>query len=353
MMRKLRKLSIKLLSEWYQRRHNIQWNEESLPHVAIECWSGFMADNWLQTLDSEFSEWRHLVEIQFIQNTFERYALEPGMDMYVSTWLTSDLLSSSPRLKWVQLMVAGAEFLEGIDIPSQLQITTVAGVASAGVAEHVIGLMIALDRRFDIACVRQRKWVWQQDGLLENIRGLRGHTVGIIGLGNIGQAVAVLAKGMGMRVIGMSRRRHGTCEWLDVWYGPEELLELLSQADFVVLCVPLNSETEGMMGRKELASLGKDSYLINVARGKLIDEYTLAWALKKGIIAGAALDVLSSEPPPRRHPLRRCPNLIITPHIAGNIYTFREEIRRRFAHNLRAFLNGGELEGLYMPYNKV
>jgi phosphoglycerate dehydrogenase-like enzyme len=269
------------------------------------------------------------------------------MDIYVSTWLTPDLLNLSPRLKWAQLLTAGVDFLENVDIDPQLKITTASGIASKGVAEHAVGLMIALDRRLDLSILRQRKWTWRQDGIVENIRGLSDRTVGIIGLGNVGRAIANLVKAMGMTAIGMSRH-YQSIEGIDVLYGQNDILELLRRADFVILSLPLTKETRGIISQKELIALGKDSYLINVARGELVNESDLAFALKKGIIHGAALDVLSKEPPSRRNPLRGCPNLIITPHIAGNIYTFRHDIRKRFVRNLKAFLNGDELEGLYL-----
>lgn len=347
-MGKLKQPILRILSKQYKRRHDVVWEKESLLHIGIECWPGFTANDWIRVLDSEFNDWQDFVETYFIHNRFECSIISPEMDVYVSTWLTSDLIKISPRLKWVQLLTAGAEFLEDMDIPSELKITTVSGVASGGVAEHAIALMMALDRRIDLACIRQRRWIWKQKDILENIKGLYGRTVGIIGLGNIGKAVAILAKRMDMEVIGMSRH-YTKFDELDTWYAPDELLKLLSKSDFVVLCLPLTKETKGIIGRDELLALGEDSYLINVARGRLVDEYALAWALKKRIIAGAALDVLSSEPPHRRHPLRNCPNLIITPHVAGNIYTFREEIKKRFICNLKVFLNGRQMEGLYMP----
>jgi len=345
-MKKLKEYIMKILSEGYKYNHNVSWKKDFFPHIGIECSPGFTADSWIQILDSEFSNWRDSAEIYFINNRFERFILSTKMDIYIGPWVTPDLFKSAPGLKWIQLLSAGVEFLEDIDIPSELKITTASGISSQGVAEHTIGLMIALDRRFDRAFIQQRRWVWKQDGILENIKGLPRRTIGLVGLGNVGRSIAILAKNMGMKVIGLSRQHYPIHE-LDEWYSFNELPRLLEQADFLVLCVPLTKETRGMIGRKELETMNRDSYLINVARGELIDENALAWALKKGIIAGAALDVLSSEPPPRCHPLKKCPNLIITPHVAGNIYTYRVEIKKRFIRNLKAFLNGTPMEGLF------
>lgn len=331
----------------YQRWSNEGWNSNHLLHVAIECWPGFARDDWIEAIDREFPEWAQQVELRFIDKRVDGYALAPEMHVYASPWLTSDFVKLASELKWVHLAVGGVEFLEGIDLKPDLVITTSAGMAARGIAEHVIGLMISLDRRLYLARDRQQRWRWKQDGIIERIRGLQGRTVGVIGLGHNGLAVARLAKAIGMRVIGMAKHHKHVIEDLDVYDTPAKLPELLRESDFVVLCVPLNQETKGLIGGKELEMLGQDSYLINVSRGELVDEKALSLALRRGVVCGAALDVLSEEPPPRFHPLQRCPNLIITPHVAGNIYTFGKEIRSRFVCNLKAFLAGSSMEGLY------
>jgi D-3-phosphoglycerate dehydrogenase len=133
----------------------------------------------------------------------------------------------------------------------------------------------------------------------------------------------------------------------DVAQRCASLDELLAQSDFVLLCVPLSAATRRMITAKELNRMKKSAYLINVARGEVVDERDLARRLKQHDIAGAATDVLSEEPPSFFHTLYGCPNLIITPHVAGNIYTYREAIRRRFVMNMRAFIEKKPLDGLY------
>jgi len=284
--------------------------------------------------------------MRFVRGSAERHILAPEMHVFVSTWLDADLLDRARELRWVDLALAGVEFLEDIDIPARLQITSAAGVAAEGIAEHVLGLMIALDRRFDLAVRRLDRWVWSQHGIVENIGGLKGRTVGVVGLGHNGRAVARRARAVGMRVIGLDKCRDLVVDGIEATYYPDSLYEFLRAADFAVLCVPLTMETRGMIGCAELEALGSAGYLINVARGAVIDEKALAQALRRGDIAGAALDVLSQEPPGTFHPLRGCPNLIVTPHVAGNIYTFRREIQRRFAVNLWSHVEGGNLTGL-------
>ncbi|MDZ7336939.1 MAG: hypothetical protein ONB30_00210 [candidate division KSB1 bacterium] len=327
-----------------KRHFQIGWDEQPQTKVLIETWPGFDPNDWLATLHDQLAHWEQSVQIRFVRNRWERYVLASEAHVYVSTCLSADFLVQAKSLQWVYLAIGGTEFLEDLNVPRHIKIITAAGISATGVAEHTIGLMIALDRRFDLAVRRQLKWIWDQSDILENIQGLRGRTVGLIGLGRNGRAIAALSKALGMRVIALDVRSDLFIEGLEALYNREQLLELLECSDFAILCLPLTRATQGMIGKKELEALGPNSYLINVARGGLVDEKALAWALRHGVIRGAALDVLSEEPSSRLSPLRGCPNLIVTPHVAGNIYTFREEIRRRFARNLKAFLNGDNLE---------
>jgi phosphoglycerate dehydrogenase-like enzyme len=345
--RQLKQAARLITNQVNRRRPVAQWSDGQQLRVLIETWPGFMETDWLQSLNRYFSGWNDLVEVRFAEKKWERLVLAARMQVYASTWLTSDFIACSPSLQWVYLALGGIEFLENLEVPSRTKITTASGISADGIAEHVIGLMVALDRRLDLAIRFQKKWRWRQAGILENIHGLRGRTVGVVGLGHNGRAVARLALAMGMRVIGLDKQSGSRIEGVEAVYGPENLPELLAKVDFLVLCVPLTEETRGLIGRKELTMLGRDSYLINVARGGIVDEKALAWALRNRIIVGAALDVLASEPPSAFHALRNCPNLILTPHIAGNIYTFRDAIRQRFVRNLKAFVSGGELEGIY------
>ena len=331
----------------YRRLFKARWRCDGRLKVLIEEGAGFSSVEWLQSLDHEFSGWQRGAEVRFVDSRLRRQALALDMDVYVGSGLAPDLAGSATALKWIHLTLAGVDSLGGVGLPARVIVTTSAGISASGVAEHVAGLLIALDRRLDLAILRQLQWKWGQIGIVDCMRGLKGRTVGIVGLGHNGRAVALVAGLLGMRVIGLDRNSDLVIGGLEALYAPDRLLDLLHESDFVVLCVPLTRETRGLIGRAELEALGSESYLVNVARGQVVDESALAWALRNGVIAGAAVDVMSVEPPPRSHPLRGCPNLIVTPHVAGNMYTFRDAIRSRFVRNLRAFLEGKELEGLY------
>lgn len=323
-----------------------KWEINNKIKVLLEIRNGFSQEDWLQALHGGFTGWENHIDIRFVCSRLDRLVLLPEAEIYFSTSLTPNILKLSKRLKWVHLASVGVEYLEGLSIPPHLIISTSSGISADYVGEHVLGLIIALDRRFALAIARQQEWRWNQVGILEGIRGLKGRTVGIVGLGHNGRAVSQVAKMLGMKVIGLDQNCDVLVPTADKIYITGELDHLLKNSDFVVLCVPSTRKTRGMIQRRELNIMRPDAYLINVARGDVINEIDLAEALRKGIIAGAALDVLSAEPPSRKHPLKGCPNLIITPHVAGNIYTVRREIQNRFVRNLKAYIAGDELEGV-------
>lgn len=303
--------------------------------VVFESGPSFDEEAWTAALDEGLPGWRGRVDARFVGNRRSRRSALADADVYVSTWVSSDVLRRAPRLSWVHLTLAGA----GGDatVPPDVRFTTAAGVAAAGMAEHALMSMLALARRLPAALDNQRRWSWTQDGILEGVEGLAGRTAGIVGLGHAGRAIARLAGAVGMNVAGTSRTGAPVEEVAEI----VPLHRLLEVADFLVLAASLNDSTRGLIGAAELKLLGPSSYLVNVARGELVDERALGDALRKGVIAGAAVDVLSKEPPPRRHPLRGAPNLIVTPHVAGNVHWHAREIRSRFVEQLADAVRGG------------
>lgn len=303
--------------------------------VVFESGPSFDEQTWTAALDEGLPGWRGRVDARFVDNRRTRRSALADADVYVSTWVSSDVFRRAPHLSWVHLTLAGA----GGDatVPPDVRLTTAAGVAAAGMAEHALMSMLALARRLPAALDNQRRWSWTQDGILEGVEGLAGRTAGIVGLGHAGRAIARLARAVGMNVAGASRSGAPVEDVAEI----VPLHRLLEVADFLVLAASLNDSTRGLIGAAELKLLGPSSYLVNVARGELVDERALGDALRKGVIAGAAVDVLSKEPPPRRHPLRGAPNLIVTPHVAGNVHTHAREIRSRFVEQLGDVVRGG------------
>ena len=194
-------------------------------------------------------------------------------------------------------------------------VANVPGVNARSVAEHVIFVALALARRFRAidTDLRRKGWLAGRAHSLA-ARELHGATLGIIGMGHLGKAIAAIAgAGFGMRVLGSTRRNAGFPEGVE----PVTRDELLRRSDYVVLACPLSPETRGMIAARELALMPKGSFLINVARGAVTNEDDILAALRSGHLGGAAIDVFAEQPLPPAHPFFSLDNVILTPHLAG------------------------------------
>lgn len=256
-----------------------------------------------------------------------------------------DLPELAHNLKWIQATSAGiGQFVKRIGYAEKTDwiFTTASGVHARPLAEF--SLMAMLMHTKNYLYLQQEKSVkhWQRYTATE----LAGKTVAIIGLGNIGQEVAKLAKPFGMRVIGTRRNPTKEIEFIDQLYHPDELDTLLPEADYLVLAVPHTPETENIIQAKQLALLPKGAYLVNIARGAVLDESALIDALQSGHLAGAALDVFATEPLPPTSPLWDMDNVIISPHSASTADTENAKIVRIFCDNLKHYVNGEALDNV-------
>ncbi|MFC1870556.1 D-2-hydroxyacid dehydrogenase, partial [Chloroflexota bacterium] len=215
------------------------------------------------------------------------------------------------------------------------------GAIASPMAEQVMCFIFALAKNVPHLLENKRHKQWERFMTME----LYDRTVGIIGLGAVGGQVTRLAKGIGMRVIAteMAATRQGSNIWgVDELYPGHALLEMLPESDFVVVSAPLTTETRAMIGEKELRAMKPTAFLINVARGKLINEPVLIKALKEGWIAGAGLDVFETEPLPADSELWELPNVILSSHSSGSTAN-NPKLVGLFCQNLRRYLAGKQL----------
>lgn len=271
-------------------------------------------------------------------------------------------LSKAPRLKWVQLHSAGVDHLNDHPIMhSDVLITTASGIHAVPIGEFAVMMMLALARHVPRMVRMQDRGEWPKErSKMFGGSELRDKTFGVIGYGSIGREAARIAKrGFSMRVLALSRtekkkdlgyveRNIGDPEGKvpDAWFRPQQLLELLSQSDFVLITIPLTNETRNMIGETELQAMKPSAYVINVSRGAIIDENALAQALKEHWIAGAGLDVFATEPLPVTSELWKLENALIAPHVSGATPNYDNRAVDTFAENLRRYLNGQRLLNL-------
>jgi phosphoglycerate dehydrogenase-like enzyme len=271
-----------------------------------------------------------------------RRALE-GAEALFAFAPPADVLDVAGDLRWVETPATGFDQLNGTGVLERrdVAVTTVGGLFAPWVAEHAFALLLGLWRKLDLYSAAQRRGEWIGRGT--EVRELRDATMAIVGLGNIGQAVARVATAFGMRVIGSRRRTDEVPAGVDRVYAPADLHTMLGEADVVVLAVAGTPETVHLIGAAELAAMRPQSCLINVARGIVVDEAALADALRNGTIAGAGLDVFSTEPLPADSPLWTLPTALITPHIAVNVPSKMRRCVEHFADNLDRWCRGEPL----------
>lgn len=263
------------------------------------------------------------------------------------------LLARCPRLIWVHSATAGVErVLTPAALARGLAITNARGVFSDPIAEYVLLMILAVSRRLPQLLELQRERTWQP---LES-RELRDVTVGIVGLGSIGRRVAELATAFGSRVVAVRRDVPGDMELADAPGGglaevlpPDRLPQLMAQSDFIVLALPLTPDTDSMFDAALLAHAKPGAWLINVARGRLVDERALARALRQGPLGGAVLDTFREEPLPPDSPFYDLPNAIVTPHTSWSSSGVLDRSIELFCQNLERFARGETLHNLVDP----
>ena len=271
----------------------------------------------------------------------------PDTDIFVGWSLRAQQLAAAPKLKWLHSTAAGVAQLMYPELrASGILVTNASGVHSIPIAEHVLGLLLALARRFPSSFRHQAARHWGQQEIWDEPvrpRELRGATLLVVGLGAIGREVARLARAIGMRVEAVTRSGCPAPELADRVAPASALDALLPAADFIVLAAPETLETRHLIGAARLALMKPSAYLVNVARGSLIDESALVAALTARRIAGAALDVANEEPLPASSPLWSLDNCFVTPHLSGASDSLWDRQAELLVDNLDRWFSGRDL----------
>ncbi len=276
----------------------------------------------------------------------EALRLAPQVDGVEGRYCTAEFLRAAAKLRWVQATSAGVERL--LALPElrdndRIVLTNMKAVHGPTIADHAFAMLLVLTRRLDVYLDPARHGQWNRDVPGAEPIALEGRTLLVVGLGGIGTEVARRGKGFGMRVLAIRRSDTPPPAFVDRQAGPAALSELLPEADVVVVCVPLTAETRGLIGEREFSLFKPGSFLVNVARGEIVDTEALANALSAGRLAGACLDVTDPEPLPPEHRLWDMPNVLITPHVSGRSALSDERRRTLALANLRRFASGEPL----------
>jgi len=271
----------------------------------------------------------------------------PDTDIFAGFSLRPDQLKDARKLKWIHATAAGVAQLTYPELrDAGIVVTNSSGIFSKPMAEHTMGLLIALARNFPESVRHQLNSHWgQQDiwDLPQRLTELNGKLLVIVGYGSIGIELAKRAKAFEMRVWGVTRSGMGNASLAERIFAAAQMHEALAEADYVVIAAPETPETKHLIGAEELARMKRGARLVNVARGSLLDEMALIRALETQHLGGAALDVTSEEPLPKDNPLWKAPNLFITPHTSAVSDRLWERQTELLIRLLERWFDGGEM----------
>jgi phosphoglycerate dehydrogenase-like enzyme len=274
----------------------------------------------------------------------EREALVEAIadaDIYLG-WLSRDVFLAARHLKWIQSPSSGIDSYLAIPelVGSDMLLTSARGTHGACLAESALGMILAFTRGIRDAALWQQRRVWAIHEMRGRLVELTGSTLGIVGLGVAGRALARRAQAFDMRIVAVDLCPADRPAYVAELWGLDQLGELLRTSDYVVVTVPRTPQTRRLIGAEQLALMKPGALLVGISRGGVIDQVALAEALRSGHLAAAALDVCDPEPLPADSELWDLDNLLITPHVAGGSQFERQHILSIFGENLGRFLRG-------------
>ncbi len=262
--------------------------------------------------------------------------------------LTADQFARAARLRWVQSPRAGVEWIARVPglVESDVIVTNLRGAHAVTIAEHTFALLLSLTRALRPLEERQRRHEWAGPELRDQMRALKGLTMGIVGFGTIGRAIARRAIGFEMDLLAVDAEPVAPSDGVAEVWPLTRLDELCTVSDVLVIAAPLTARSRGMIGPEQIRRLKRGSYLLQVSRGGIVDEAALVDALEEGHLAGAGLDVTATEPLPVGHPLWTAPNLIVTPHSSAVSDLTSDLVYSMVSDNLGRYLRGEPLLNL-------
>jgi D-2-hydroxyacid dehydrogenase (NADP+) len=259
-----------------------------------------------------------------------------GMEIILAFKISDGLIRRAAKLKWIQSLATGVDYiLNQPSLGKDVIVTSTRGIHGPQMSEIAFLLMLSLSRDFSQVVRNQDRGIWER----WPAKLLYQKKVGIFGVGVIGEEIALKCKAFGMTVYGIDIVRKQT-NFVDRFFGPEHILEVAAEVDYLIVVAPNTPETYQIIDERVLSAMKPTAFLINIARGELIDDVALLNALRSGQIAGAGLDAFCQEPLPHDHPFWQMKNVIVTPHVGGMSDIYAEQVLPIFKENLRRFLRG-------------
>jgi D-2-hydroxyacid dehydrogenase (NADP+) len=313
-----------------------RWKSSADLKVLISTNRYFNKKSWINTItSSSYATITKHWEIVYCKNRLEVYKHFRDADICFLFGYGSFLSTINTSKKVLYFPILGLEFLNQKKLPPGYKIEQPPTASKAAISEYCLGMAIVLTRNLQSIFLKQLNQKWDQQRILESkFVPVSAMNIGILGVGNVGRSIAHQFKKIGCHVAGCDKNMQENITEIDKWYSPKDLADFLKTTDVLIIALSSTEETENMIGIQELKMLGSDSYLINISRGNIIVEKDLIEALRLKIIKGAVIDVFSREPLPGSSPLYKLDNVILTPHISGNINLFVAEIQEDFINKV-------------------
>ena len=300
-------------------------------------WNPMGLEKAIPGLQERFPE----LEFAQVEKREDTEALIADADVYVG-WMSRDIYLAAQQLKWVQSPSSGIDYY--LKIPEfkagDVLLTSASGTHAACLAESALGMILAFTRGIRASILIQPTHEWALRKIRPTCVELTGSTLGIIGLGRVGRALAKRAAAFDMRIVAVDAYPAHQPDTVDALWGLDGLDDLLAQSDYIVVTVPRTPETIDMLGAEQLAKMKSTAILVGISRGGIINQEALADALRSGQIAAAATDVAMPEPLPQESELWDMENVLITPHIAGGTQLEGRYVIEILTENLGKFLKG-------------
>ncbi len=310
--------------------------------ISLTFLSAGLSDEQIDELNDVAPSVR-VIPVSSRDGALEHAAEADGID---GRLITPEFLAKATHLSWIHSPSAGVErlvFMPEVRDNTGLVLTNAKGVHGPAIADHAMGMLLALTRQLPHYHDAQERGAWSRDVPEGKAVALQGRTMLVVGIGGIGTEIAQRAHGFGMRVVATRRSDTPAPDYVEHVGKPGDLASMLPNADVVAICVPLTPETEGLFDETMIGRMKPGAYLINIARGRIVDTDALIAALNDGRLAGAALDVTDPEPLPAGHALWSAPNVLITPHVASDGELTDQRWWALYKENIRRFGAGEPL----------
>ena len=338
----------KRLTNYLVLRKNERWSSDSRPKILVETNSHYTNQFWRDKFTANFKEEHQALDIVISKNKFDFMRHVPNADYCFCFGLSRHIQLRGSRIKMIFFGQKGFDDLNMANIPDNIALKSTGNIASRSIAEYALGFAMLMLNRYDrsVTLCNRKRWL-QNPFLMEGRRLLSNQKVGILGVGANGREIARIFSGVSKSVYGCDIHQDLTFKYIGKWFSTSEINDFMASIDILILSLPLNSQTEYLINSELLEHAKKNLILINTARGKIVNEKDLYRALRSKRIRSAVLDTTSKEPLPYFSRLWRLNNILITPHISGNINLFKDEIAEKFFDHLDSELavQTGRMQG--------